>query len=71
MASKRRLRRNACKGKVRHETIAAANYAAHLKRQQTGHWIIGYGCQFCNGFHIGHPPKKVRQSINDKSRNAQ
>lgn len=50
MSSKRRLRRNACTGKQRHETIESAQ--GHSRR--TGHGKA-YRCKFCQGFHIGGP----------------
>jgi len=66
VASKRNVRRKACAGKVRYESIAAAEFAAASGRRKTAEWIIGYGCKFCGGFHIGHPPAKVRQAIKAK-----
>lgn len=63
MASKRRLRRKACTGKVRYETAQAAQHAATAACRRAHAWIVAYGCRFCGGHHIGHPPKNVRQSI--------
>lgn len=58
MASKRRLRRNACDGKKRYPTLIAAIHAAaqfvrsgHARRART---LGGYGCRYCHGAHIGH-----------------
>lgn len=55
MASKRRLRRKSCTGKVRYlsQDLALAALSA----------MTPYRCQFCNGFHFGHPPKHVRQAL--------
>jgi len=66
MASKRNVRRKACKGKVRYGSASEANAAAYSRRLKTSEWIIGYGCKFCGGFHIGHPPANVRQAIRAK-----
>jgi hypothetical protein len=63
MASKRRLRRVACEGKVPYETEKDAWTAANSAHRRTGDWIAPYRCQFCHRFHIGHPPKHVRIAI--------
>lgn len=60
MSSKRRLRRNACTGKVRHATRGAARAAiASLVRKVQGPvgYINPYLCSFCSGWHIGHARK--------------
>lgn len=61
MASKRNKRRKACTRKVRHETLEAAIIAR--KKLPYGRELCAYKCKFCGGFHIGHPPKKVREAI--------
>ena len=66
MASKRRIRRASCTGKVRFDNAQAA-YAAC---RRTGGWIVAYGCKFCGGHHIGHPPARVRQAIKARQRAA-
>lgn len=63
MASKRRQRRKACEGKVRYSSSRAAHNEAMRRGRESGHRLNGYKCAFCNGFHIGHPPKRVRQAI--------
>lgn len=63
MASKRRLRRNACTGKVRFDNASDAQAAATAACRRAHAWIVAYGCRFCGGHHIGHPPKNVRQAI--------
>lgn len=68
MASKRNVRRKACTGKVRFTDAAAAQTAASQACRRTGQWIVAYGCKFCGGHHIGHPPAHVRQSIKDRQR---
>lgn len=60
MASKRRLRRKACTGKVRHASQDDANLA---KYKSGFKGVIPYRCKHCNGFHLGHPPKEIRQAI--------
>jgi len=63
MASKRRQRRKACDGKVRYKTSKSAHNEAFRRMRESGEWLNSYKCAFCKGFHIGHPPKRVRQSI--------
>lgn len=65
MASKRRLRRKACGKKVRYLTQDAAMSALRgMTRDHGGRgYMTPYRCQFCGGFHFGHPPKKVRQAL--------
>ncbi len=57
MSSKRAIRRRACKGKVRHETIEAA-FAARRSLLRNGNaapgFLNAYACNFCGGFHVGH-----------------
>lgn len=55
MASKRRLRRNACTGKQRHATQEqAVAHAIHHRKHLGGSWLSAYRCRFCNGWHVGH-----------------
>lgn len=54
MASKRRLRRKSCEGKVRHLTMAGAQIQARLARRNTGESIGAYKCKHCKGYHVGH-----------------
>jgi hypothetical protein len=56
MASKRRLRRQSCEGKVRHETAGAAWIAA--KRTGDGRETKPYRCPFCGLWHVGHLPHR-------------
>lgn len=56
MASKRRLRRRQCEGKVRHKTKAdawAAIRTMHRKHGYCGN-LQPYPCKFCGGWHVGH-----------------
>jgi len=64
MASRRAIRRKACKGKQRYDTEAAARRGIlALRRRGVLDWLTPYRCAFCNGFHFGHPPARVRQAI--------
>ena len=62
MASKRAIKRRACSGKKKYNEEDAKRASYHARRK-TGDWILPYGCKFCKGWHIGHPPRKVRQAI--------
>lgn len=56
MASKRRIKRNSCIGKIRHKTSAGAE--AHAKElRDKGERVWPYRCRFCGGWHVGHPSK--------------
>lgn len=63
MASKRRQRRKSCEGKIRFQDAQAAQRAATSHQHAFGLWMVPYPCKFCGGYHIGHPPRKVRQAI--------
>jgi hypothetical protein len=56
VSSKRRLRRNACTGKVRHADAEAANaHLRHIRLASPGTPFLNvYRCSFCGGFHVGH-----------------
>jgi hypothetical protein len=55
MASKRRLRRKSCTGKIRYNDQSSAAAQAFRARvfRQAGN-VRAYLCKFCNGYHIGH-----------------
>jgi hypothetical protein len=63
MASKRHQRRKSCEGKIRFTDYISARRAATSHQYAYGQWMNPYPCKFCHGWHIGHPPKKVRQAI--------
>lgn len=67
MSSKRAIRRKQCKGKVRYDTQVAAQRGIGRLRRDTGSvgFYTAYRCDFCGGFHFGHTPKRIRQSISD------
>ena len=43
--------------------ILSAASDAYEKLRWAHAWIVAYGCRFCGGHHIGHPPRNVRQAI--------
>lgn len=62
MASKRGQRRRACASKHRYESLSDA--MANKKRlKKKGVTVCAYACSFCGGFHVGHAPRRIRQSI--------
>lgn len=56
MASKRRLRRRQCEGKVKHATAENAAIAIRKVHRAKGHQgqMHAYRCPFCGQFHVGH-----------------
>jgi hypothetical protein len=56
MSSKRRLRRKACTGKVRHaDAVGAQAQIRQIRRANPGTpYLNVYRCAFCSGFHVGH-----------------
>ena len=65
MASKRRLRYKSCTRKkgVYEDEQAAWRAVRHLGPTSG---IKPYKCRFCGKYHVGHLPKKVRQSIKSR-----
>lgn len=65
MASKRRLRRNACGKKRRYDSQdqALAAIKALTRSGGASGYLTPYRCPFCHAFHFGHPPKRVRQAL--------
>ena len=61
--TKRKLRRKSCTGKIKYINEEDAERSAKAVHRKTGHWIEAYHCVFCGAWHIGHPPRNVRQSI--------
>ena len=61
MASKRRLRRKACDGKIKHATMQDAMLAAKLSSKKFNGRISAYKCQYCGSFHVGHTPKAIKR----------
>lgn len=70
MSSKRAIRRRECQGKQRFvsEVAARAGIASLRRGKGVTDALHTYACSFCGGYHYGHPPAKVLQSIRDKGR---
>jgi hypothetical protein len=63
MASKRQERRKSCEGKIKFNSQKDAE-SASVSYGKTYHvWMTAYHCKFCRKFHIGHPPRRVKQAI--------
>lgn len=59
--------RRACEGKVRHPDQASAAVAMRRLLARSPLTMMSfYECPSCGGWHVGHTPKGVRQSIADK-----
>jgi hypothetical protein len=56
MASKRRIKRKSCVGKIRHASSNDARQALRktVRYDEVHQPMNVYQCQFCGGFHIGH-----------------
>ena len=63
MSSKRAVRRKSCEGKVRHATKDAAHLSAMHTRARGWGFVGAYKCQFCSGWHVGHPSAKQKQAF--------
>lgn len=59
MASKRRIRRKQCEGKIRHKSAgdAGLHYISIRGKIESGQRINIYKCSFCGFYHVGHPSK--------------
>lgn len=61
MASKRRVRRKQCSGKMRYISSKAARdvmiQVIRAGRDRGGNLHV-YRCTFCGGYHFGHAPLK-------------
>lgn len=64
------LYQSMCEGKVKHETLTAANgMLEHLKRKQPRDSFRVYQCEFCSHFHVGHTQeKKVMSNTNTNTK---
>jgi len=65
MSSKRAKRRKECERKSRYTEYGAHKRAAALAHA-TGQRISAYRCKWCGGWHVGHTPYRVRQSMRDR-----
>lgn len=66
MASKRRLRRRSCLNKERYETLPEAQTAAYTASGRFNSRMLPYKCEWCSGFHKGHPPARIRKAIKER-----
>jgi hypothetical protein len=57
MASKRHVRRKACKGKQAHTREGAAKHAHSLWKGK-GDKVSTYHCRWCGAWHVGHFVKR-------------
>lgn len=58
---------NSCRRKVRYSKASAIR-ASEQMHSKTGDEFQVYECEFCHGFHIGHPKAKIKLTV---SRSAQ
>mgnify|MGYP001617140279 FL=1 len=58
MASKRRLRRRACEGKLRYVSHAQAHAAISAQTWKWTAHMSAYPCPHCGRYHIGHTPRR-------------
>lgn len=64
MASKRRLRKRQCEGKIRYTTMEQAIAQAKNLRRRSGIVYDAYKCPHaCGGFHVGRRTDKVNHTI--------
>lgn len=58
-------RLTSCTGKIRHETKAIASNAMRnvfkRKGKKPGEVTEVYRCDYCDGWHFGHPMSKVKK----------
>jgi hypothetical protein len=63
LASKRRIRRKACEGKIHYTSLEAAKEACIRMNNSKKESCHPYKCQFGPHYHVGHAPDKVKQII--------
>jgi hypothetical protein len=54
MASKRRLKRKSCKGKIAYSDKTKAIAAARSLFKKTGEYVQAYKCRYSDHWHCGH-----------------
>lgn len=59
--------RRGCEGKRRYESETEAYQHMTALRKKDGARVNYYACPLCEGFHVGHTPRRVRQSIRDRA----
>ncbi|MCP4900143.1 MAG: hypothetical protein GY906_24495 [bacterium] len=61
MSSRRRIRRNACTGKVCYKTVELAEEAITvMKKKHRGRFLTKYRCAFGHHYHIGRSGSRKR-----------
>ena len=72
MASKRKVRRKSCEGKIRYNTVEEAekarNHVFHKNPEIHRTYLNVYKCKFCGYYHFGHLDAKKQQGRNAKKR---
>lgn len=73
MASKRKLRRRSCEGKIRYKSYEEAVAVATRLTKQLGEYYRVYRCQFCKGtgkrvYHVGRASLHDLKIKEDSSR---
>jgi len=63
MASKRHLRKKMCTRKQRYLTMDDAQIGAGRINAVFKTHVFVYKCTFCKGWHVGHPPRIVRDQM--------
>jgi len=68
MSSKRNIRRRQCAGKRGYPSLADAIHASKFGQRRYG-WqrLNAYHCARCRAYHLGHPPRNVRQAIAERN----
>lgn len=67
MASKRRIRRKSCEGKVRYDSQSAAQVEAN-RLWRKGYQVRPYKCGFCKQWHNGHPRRSDKMRMAGEAR---
>lgn len=68
MASKRRLRRKGCEGKVQHASREDAQAHSNAMWRHAGGGTHIYHCKFGDHWHIGHPTSQQIQGMKARKR---
>lgn len=63
MSSKRHIRRKMCTRKRRYIQMGDAQGAVDRLNTTYKTRMLIYKCKFCGGWHVGHPPRVVRDQL--------
>lgn len=63
MSSKRHMRRKACGDKQPHQDQSSAVRHLISLKYKGEFGMVTYKCPFGNHWHVGHPPRRVRQAL--------